>query len=288
MAESLALRIKNSFSFNKPVITEQNCQQYFKKELLNCLKFIANNSKGNIKISVTFKIAAGKYCSFSTEGLETILTRKYTWHGVEKINKVNLQKFGCSLFDCIKEIKNSDKLDNIRLQIGGNIIDAIGLGVLSKNIDEQDFSYAKECTNKIDHMTDEDKINKEIRECFNKFIIISHVNDYAMKNKTKAAELTLVESRTEIAEETLKLCPEEVEKRKEIEQGGGVILNKVAKQSQQQVEIPDKSDLLRESNPSFWQKLRQKTTQLLATSRDFIKTKLIRLLLPTFFNSKVN
>lgn len=288
MAESLALRIKNSFSFNKPVITEQNCQQYFKKELLNCLKFIANNSKGNIKISETFKIAAGKYCSFSTEGLEAILARKYTWHGVEKINKVNLQKFGCSLFDCIKEIKNSDKLDNLRLKIGGNIIDAIGLGVLSKNIDEQDFSYAKECTNKIDHMTDEDKINKEIMECFNKFITISHVNESAMKNKTKAAELTLVESRTETAEETLKLCSEEIEKRKEIEQGGEVVLNKVTKQSHQQVEMPDKSGSLRESNHSFWQKLSQKTTQLMATSWGFIKNKLVGFLLPTFFSSKVN
>lgn len=137
-------------------------------------------------------------------------------------------------------------------------------------------------------MTDEDKINKEIRECFNKFIIISHVNEYAMKNKTKAAELTLVESRTEIAEETLKLCPEEVEKRKEIEQGGEVVLNKVTKQSQQQVEMPDKSGSLRESNHSFWQKLSQKTTQLMATSWGFIKNKLVGFLLPTFFSSKVN
>ena len=286
MAESLVIRIKNSFPFNKSVITEQNCPQYFKKELLNSLKSLANNSKANIKISETFEIAAGKYCSFSAEGLEAILTHKYTWNAVEKINKVNLQKFGCCLFDCIKEIKNLDKLDNIRLQIGENIINVIDLKFSSKN--DKDFSYVKECSNKIVDMTDEDKINKEIIKCFNKFITISYVDESAMKNKTKTSELTLVESRTEIAEEILELCPEEVEKKKEIAQGGGGMLNKAAEQSQQKLEIRDKSGSLRENTPSFWQKLSQKTTQLLAISWDFIKNKLIGSLLPAFFSTKIN
>ena len=291
MAESLAIRIKNSFPVNKSVITEQNCQQYFKKELLNSLKSIANNSKANIKISETFEIAAGKYCSFSAEGLEAILTHKYTWNAVEKINKVNLQKFGCCLFDCIKEIKNLDnldKLDNIRLQIGENIINVIDLKFSSKNENDKDFSYVKECSNKIVDMTDEDKINKEIIKCFNKFITISYVDESAMKNKTKTSELTFVESRTETAEEILELCPEEGEKKKEIAQGGGGMLNKAAEQSQQKLEIRDKSGSLRENTPSFWQKLSQKTTQLLAISWDFIKNKLIGSLFPTFFSTKIN
>lgn len=294
MAESLAIRIKNSFSFNKPVITEHNCQQNFKKELIDCLIAIANNSEKNIKISKTFELSAKQYCSLSAKGLEIFLARKYTGDGLLEINKAKLQKFGFCLFDCIKEIKNLDKLDNIQIQVGKNIIDTIGLRFFSENENEndQDFNYVKKCTNEIDDIKDEDKRNKEIMKCFNKFITISYVNEQANENKIKLEELILTEKMTELAEEKSEFAPSSraVEKKSVIEKNGAVIFDKMHAQAKESQEAEKRlqAEPQQESKPTFWQKLSQKTTQLFATSWSFIKTKLIGFLLPTFFSNKIN
>ncbi|WP_119712338.1 hypothetical protein [Arsenophonus endosymbiont of Aleurodicus floccissimus] len=60
-----------------------------------------------------------------------------------------------------------------------------------------------------------------------------------------------------------------------------------AKESQE-AEKPLQAKPQQESKPTFWQKLNQKTTQLFAGSWSFIKTKLIGVLLPTFFSTKIN
>ncbi|WP_032115084.1 hypothetical protein WH390_08470 [Candidatus Arsenophonus nilaparvatae] len=290
MSESLVIRIKNSFSFNKPVITEHNCQQNFKKELIDCLKAIANNSKNSIKISKTFELSAKQYCSLSAEGLEVLLDRKYD--GLLEINKANLQKFGFCLFECIKEIKNSDKLDNIRRQIGGNIIDTIGLRFLIENENDQDFNYVNECSNKICDIKNEDKRIKEIMQCFDNFIDISYRNEQANENKMKLKESILTEKMTELVEEKSELAPSSssVEKKSVIEKDEAVLFGKIGVQvkESQGAEKRIQAKSQQESKPTFWQKLSQKTSQLFATSWSFIKTKLIGFLLPTFFSTKIN
>lgn len=308
MAASLAMKIKDSFrqfSFSRPVITEQNCAEYLINELNNRFKSVPKNSV--YRIDEKLITAANLYCSITKNELEVIFNRKFITVNLDKITNENLQKFQC-LLDHIKNVKNTEELN---CSVSKNISDLIALKSMYANQNEE-FEKIEENEN-VEVEKKKSIIIKESYPDDEEGLTAKEMNRiYKYLEHNRPLE-ELEEFKSEKKEYFIKAYQEIKENRDKknkksfvTEQDGQLIRNKtteltglmvdekgteeniISMELKHKDEIKNTIERKEASSSSFWQKLNQKTTQFLAISWGFIKSKLIGFLLPGFFSTKIN
>ncbi|MDR5612511.1 MAG: hypothetical protein RAM36_05790 [Arsenophonus sp.] len=287
------------FSFNRPAITTQNCEEYLTNKLTSRFESELKNSNYVHRIDKRLISAANLYCSVDSSELEAIFNRKFIALNLDKVDIGNLQKFQ-HLLDCIKGVKNTGELGCL---VSKNISDLIELKSIYVNRDKNNNIDDKSpnIENKIGHTTIEYQQEDEEEgltaaefnriECYleqNRLLVelkgkeseyFIRVYQEIKENRDKKNEQLIVTNQTS---QSLQSGTTELKME--------LVVDKEIGQNIASVELKQHNKIgTKEAvGSTFWQKLSQKTSQLLATSWSFIKTKLIGFLLPTFFSTKIN
>lgn len=302
MSASFGMIIRNSFrqfSFNRPAITTQNCEEYLTNKLTSRFESELKNSNYVHRIDKRLISAANLYCSVDSSELEAIFNRKFIALNLDKVDIENLQKFQ-HLLDCIKGVKNTGELG---CSVSKNISDLIELKSIYVNRDKNNNIDDKSpnIENKIGHTTieyqQEDEEEGLTAAEFNRIECYLEQNRSLAELKGKESEYfirvyqEIKENRDKTNEQLIvtnqtgqPLQSGTTELKMEL------VVDKEIGQNIASVELKQNNKIgTKEAvGSTFWQKLSQKTSQLFATSWSFIKTKLIGFLLPTFFSTKIN
>ncbi|WGL97809.1 hypothetical protein QE177_11465 [Arsenophonus sp. aPb] len=318
MAESLAIRIKNSFSFNKSVITKQDCECYLINKFINKLESGTKNSNGNYKINKKLTAVVNQYCSITKNELEAIFNGKFILiYDLRQVEEKNLEKFKSLLTNCLKCVKNKIEPQNLVSDAYKNIEELIALKsgwvdliYKNKNVNAQHIgksggnnSLNVERKNKIitiaPYQEEEEGLTaQELNRIFeyleeNRPLeeFKSKESDYFIKAYQEIKENSEKKNKQlSVDNQTDKLILSETTKLKTV-----LAVDTGSKQNIASIDLKqnneinnNKAKIKETASLNFWQILSQKTTQLLATSWSFIKNKLIGFLFPTFFSTKIN